>query len=146
MSSEPQSSLDALNLKPQCCESSSITARVLLQPIKDCSDIEEHFGDAESGIRSRKIDIFHQLYPRGARDPMDIVAWEEKPETLHFQLCQNIRTNANVMNRLAPYLEPGFPSSEPIVLDIIGSRALAYIVKTIEPSVFGEGTVSEGLI
>ncbi|KAG0302596.1 hypothetical protein BGZ98_007372 [Dissophora globulifera] len=117
----------------------------------DRSDIERQFGGAESGVRSRKIDILHQLCPRGAKTPIEIVAWEAKSdvvsaETLQVQLRKNICTNASVMNKLAPYLDSEFPRPAPIVLDIIGLRALAYIVQKIEPGVFGAGTVSEDLI
>ncbi|KAF9912290.1 hypothetical protein EC991_000182 [Linnemannia zychae] len=118
---------------------------------EDRRDIEEQFGGTESGVRSRKIDIMHQLYPRGAKCPIEIVAWEAKPdgafaETLQVQLRKNIRTNASMMNKLAPYLDSGFPRQAPIVVDIIGSRALAYIVHKIEPGVFGAGAISEDLI
>ncbi|KAF9576069.1 hypothetical protein EC968_000136 [Mortierella alpina] len=94
---------------------------------EDRRDIEEQFGSTESGVRSRKIDILHQLCPRGAKSPMEIVAWEAKPdaasaETLQIQLRKNIRTNASIMNKLAPYLDP------------------------IEPGVFGAGVISEDLI
>ncbi|KAF9930193.1 hypothetical protein FBU30_000793 [Linnemannia zychae] len=49
-------------------------------------------------------------------------------------------------NEQAPYLDSGFPRPEPIVLDIIGSRALAYITHKIEPGIFVAGSVSEKLI
>ncbi|KAG0317913.1 hypothetical protein BGZ97_004671 [Linnemannia gamsii] len=51
-----------------------------------------------------------------------------------------------MMHKLAPYLDSGFPRQAPIVVDIIGSRALAYIVHKIEPGVFGAGAISEDLI
>ncbi|KAG0361418.1 hypothetical protein BGX24_005345, partial [Mortierella sp. AD032] len=118
---------------------------------EDRRDIEEQFDGTESGVRSRKIDILYQLCPRGAKSPIEIVAWEAKPdaasaETLQVQLRKKIRTNASMMNKLAPYLDSGLPRPAPIVVDIIGSRALAYIVHKIEPGVFGAGAISEGVV
>ncbi|KAG9072215.1 hypothetical protein KI688_006439 [Linnemannia hyalina] len=39
------------------------------------------------------------------------------------------------MNKLAQYLDSSFPRPAPIILDIIGSRALAYMVTKVEPAV-----------
>ncbi|KAF9286854.1 hypothetical protein BGZ68_002513 [Mortierella alpina] len=118
---------------------------------RDRRDNEEQFGGTESGVRSRTIDILHQLCPREAKSPVEIVAWEAQQdtasaETLQVRIRNSIRTNVSMMNKLAPYLDSRFPCPAPIVLDIIGSRALAYLVRKIEPGVFGVGAISEEMI
>ncbi|KAF9167382.1 hypothetical protein BGX21_011480 [Mortierella sp. AD011] len=50
------------------------------------------------------------------------------------------------MKSLMPYLDCGFPRPSPMVLDIVGSRALVYTVKKIESGVFGASLVGKGMI
>jgi len=43
-------------------------------------------------------------------------------------------------------MEKGFPRPSPLVLNLVGSRALVYTVKKIQLGVFGEGIVGEKMI
>ncbi|KAF9438486.1 hypothetical protein BGZ76_007468 [Entomortierella beljakovae] len=84
----------------------------------------------------------------GSKKPIELTAWEVKSdsvsaETLQIQLRKDIRTNASVMDKLEQSLDMSFPRPAPIVLDIIGSRALAYIVRKIEPGFFGARSAEE---
>jgi len=116
----------------------------------DRVEVESQFGGAESNVRSRKIDLLHQLCPEGGK-PIDLVAWEAKSEavssdTLQIQQRKNIRINASVQNKLSRYLDPSFPRPSPIILDIVGPRALPYRVTKVEPGIFVAGAVAEDMI
>ncbi|KAG0348212.1 hypothetical protein BG004_005689 [Podila humilis] len=112
---------------------------------------ESKFGGIDSNVRGRKIDIMHQLCLQGRTKPIEMVAWEVKSESveaeaLQCQLRKNIRINASIMNKLSQYMEWDFPRPSPMVLDIVGSRALVYTVRKVQPEVFGAGAVGENLI
>jgi hypothetical protein len=118
---------------------------------EDRTEIESGFGGTESNVRSRKIDIMHQLCFQGSSKPVEMVAWEVKSETassevLQAQLRKNIRINASIMNKQSDYMGRSFPRPSPIILDITGSRALVYTVRKIEPGIFGAGAVGDKLI
>ncbi|KAF9171145.1 hypothetical protein BGX20_008058 [Mortierella sp. AD010] len=117
----------------------------------DRTEIESSFGGTESNVRARKIDILHQLCMQGVGKPLELLSWEAKPksasdETLQTQLRKNIRTNASIMKSLMPYLDRSFPQPSPMVLDIVGPRALVYTVRKIESGVFGAGLIGERMI
>ncbi|KAF9087004.1 hypothetical protein BGX27_003032 [Mortierella sp. AM989] len=97
---------------------------------EDRKELEEQYGGKESNVRSRKIDILHQLTLRGSQ-PIELISWEAKPETassetLQIQQRKNIRINA--------------------ILDIVGPRALIYSVRLLEPRIFGAGAIAAELI
>ncbi|KAF9431437.1 hypothetical protein BGZ76_000308 [Entomortierella beljakovae] len=117
---------------------------------EDRKDMEEQFGGKESNVRSRKIDILHQLTLRGL-PPIELVSWEAKSEavsseTLQIQQRKNIRINASILRKLRKYQEMSYPSTSPIVLDIVGPRALIYSVRLLEPHIFGAGAIADELI
>ncbi|KAF9089077.1 hypothetical protein BGX27_002567 [Mortierella sp. AM989] len=118
---------------------------------KNRVEIESTFGGTESNVRGRKVDIIHQLCMKGANKPLELLAWEAKPssaleEVLQTQLLKNIRINASIMNTLTPYLNCSLPKPSPMILDIVGSRALVYTVRKIEPSVFAAGVIGRKMI
>ncbi|KAF9931954.1 hypothetical protein FBU30_009249 [Linnemannia zychae] len=118
---------------------------------EDRTTIENEFGGTDTNVRGRKIDIMHQLCLQGNSKPIDVIAWEAKSEAvsgeaLQIQLRKNIRINASIMNNLSQYMERDFPRPSPMVLDIVGSRALVYTVRKIESGVFGAGAVGEKMI
>ncbi|KAF9353466.1 hypothetical protein BGX26_008779, partial [Mortierella sp. AD094] len=114
------------------------------------SQVEEAFGGSESNVRGRKIDIFLKVSLPDEK-PKELVAWEAKSsdvskEARKIQLRKNIRINACFSNSFAPYLDQAFPRQLPIVLDIVGTRALPYVVRKTEPNIFVAGAVSKKLI
>ncbi|KAI7830546.1 hypothetical protein BC939DRAFT_286133 [Gamsiella multidivaricata] len=118
---------------------------------EDRTLVENEFGGTDTSVRGRKIDIMHQLCLQGRSKPIEIIAWEAKSEAvsgeaLQIQLRKNIRINASIMNKLSRYMERDFPRPSPMVLDIVGSRALVYTVRKIEPGIFGVGAVGEKMI
>ncbi|KAF9979392.1 hypothetical protein BGZ65_006648 [Modicella reniformis] len=113
--------------------------------------VENEFGGKESNVRSRKIDLMHQLCLQGRQKALEMIAWEAKSDgtaadALQAQLRKNIRINASIMNKLSPYLGTDFPRPSPMVLDIVGSRALVYMVSKIEPRIFGAAAVMNRMI
>ncbi|KAF9185491.1 hypothetical protein BGZ50_003032 [Haplosporangium sp. Z 11] len=118
---------------------------------EDRTLVENKFGGIDTNVRGRKIDIMHQLCLQGRSKPIEIIAWEAKSEAasgevLQIQLRKNIRINASIMNKLSQYMERDFPRPSPMVLDIVGSRALVYVVRKIEPGIFGVGAVGEKMV
>ncbi|KAI7824088.1 hypothetical protein BC939DRAFT_450509 [Gamsiella multidivaricata] len=109
--------------------------------------VEEQFGKSDANIRSRKVDIYLQVPGQETRKPLGVCTWEAKvtdtsTEQLQIQLRKNIRTNAALANAVRMYVDPTFPRRSPIILDIEGPRALAYMVRKVDTSVFGAGAVS----
>ncbi|KAG9070447.1 hypothetical protein KI688_007983 [Linnemannia hyalina] len=118
---------------------------------EDRTLVENEFGGTDSNARGRKIDIMHQLCLEGRIKPIEIIAWEAKSEAvageaLQSQLHKNIRINASIMNNLSQDMKRDFRRPSPMVLDIVGPRALVYTVQKIEPGIFGAGAVGEKLI
>ncbi|KAF9182370.1 hypothetical protein BGZ51_004804 [Haplosporangium sp. Z 767] len=110
--------------------------------------VEALFGGALSNVRSRKVDLYLQILLDGSQKWIGICTWEAKAigvssDTVHTQLRKNIRINAVLANALATYVDPSFPRASPVVLDIEGPQAFAYLVRKIEPGVFGAGAISE---
>ncbi|ORZ04314.1 hypothetical protein BCR41DRAFT_199263 [Lobosporangium transversale] len=118
---------------------------------EDRAAMEQEFGGTDSNVRSKKIDLMHQLCLQGVGKPIELIAWEVKsssvsPDILQIQLRKNIRTNASIMNNISQYMERTFPRPSPIILDIVGSKALAYTVRKFEPGAFGAGAVGDTMI
>ncbi|KAF8943303.1 hypothetical protein BGZ52_011776, partial [Haplosporangium bisporale] len=97
---------------------------------QDRTKLERDNKGAESNVRSRKIDMLHQLYIPTRATPLELVSWEAKSETanstlLQCQLKKNIRINVSIHKQLQQYLDLEM-STTPVVLDICGPKALAY--------------------
>ncbi|KAG0261182.1 hypothetical protein BG011_001288 [Mortierella polycephala] len=110
--------------------------------------VEALFGGALSNVRNRKVDLYLQIPLDGSQKWIGICTWEAKaigvsPDTVQTQLRKNIRINAVLANALATYVDLSFPRASPVILDIEGPQALAYLVRKVEPGVFGAGAVSE---
>ncbi|KAG0331766.1 hypothetical protein BG000_010621 [Podila horticola] len=117
---------------------------------QDRTKLERENKGAESNVRSRKIDMLHQLYIPTRTTPLELVSWEAKSDTanstvLQCQLRKNIRINVSIQKQLQQYLDPELPTS-PVVLDIFGPKALAYTVRQVEKDVFGAAAVGDTLI
>ncbi|KAG0351823.1 hypothetical protein BG005_008687 [Podila minutissima] len=116
----------------------------------DRTKLERDNKGAESNVRSRKIDMLHQLYIPTRTTPLELVSWEAKSETasstvLQCQLRKNIRINVSIQKQLQQYPDPELWTS-PVVLDICGPKALAYTVMQIEKDLFVVGAVGDTLI
>lgn len=117
---------------------------------QDRTKLERDNKGAESNVRSRKIDMLHQLYIPTRATFLELVSWEAKSETanstlLQCQLRKNIRINVSIQKQLQQYLDLEMATS-PVVLDICGPKALAYTVQQVEKDVFGAAAVGETLI
>ncbi|KAF9213201.1 hypothetical protein BGZ59_005723 [Podila verticillata] len=117
---------------------------------QDRTKLERDNKGAESNVRSRKIDMLHQLYIPTRAALLELVSWEAKSETanstlLQCQLKKNIRINVSIHKQLQQYLDLEM-STTPVVLDICGPKALAYTVQKVEKDVFGAAAVGETLI
>ncbi|KAF9203611.1 hypothetical protein BGZ49_006221 [Haplosporangium sp. Z 27] len=118
---------------------------------KEKAETENTFGGTDSNVRSRKIDIMHQMSTQGSSKPIELIAWEAKPssardEDSQVQLRKNIRTNASIMKTLAPYMDEDYPKPSAMILDILGSQALVYTLKKIEPGIHAAGLVCEKML
>ncbi|KAF9328964.1 hypothetical protein BG006_007925 [Podila minutissima] len=117
---------------------------------QDRTKLERDNKGAESNVRSRKIDMLHQLYIPTRTTPLELVSWEAKSETasstvLQCQLRKNIRINVSIQKQLQQYPDSELWTS-PVVLDICGPKALAYTVLRIEKDLFVVGAVGDTLI
>ncbi|KAF9342923.1 hypothetical protein BGX34_007476, partial [Mortierella sp. NVP85] len=114
--------------------------------------VEEVFGGSESHIKGRKIDLFFQKQLPGFKKPLELFSWEAKSmnagtDQLQIQRRKNMRINACMANKtssIAGFVDSvtKFPLPGPVILDIEGHRALPYVVRKVEPGVFGAGTVT----
>ncbi|KAG0243452.1 hypothetical protein B0O80DRAFT_499500 [Mortierella sp. GBAus27b] len=116
--------------------------------------VEGAFGGATTNVKSRKIDISLRKQMPGNKS-WEVCSWEAKSinigaEDLQIQRRKNLRHNASIANTtstMAGFTKSrtphSFPHPSPVILDIEGLRALPYVVRKMEPGVFGAGIVTE---